>query len=115
MKTFKQFCEDAYNLNEFKIENPLNNPLVKKVTQNPLAKKAGGLLLRGLSAQQALDPKETPANRVTGALGTVAPYNPATVGASLYQPFSKWASQKRKEKFDKMGPAEKVLSGYDLK
>jgi hypothetical protein len=117
MKTFKQFCKEAYQLNEFKVGNPLQNPLVKKVTQNPVVKKAGGLLLRGLSAQQALDPKETPANRLAGAMGTVAPLSPATVGASVYQPVSDFLAQKRKERgereFQKMSSAEKFLAGYN--
>jgi hypothetical protein len=113
MKTFKQFCVEAYQINEFQI----SNPLVKKVTQNPIVKRVGGLLTRGLYATQALDPKETPANRLSGALGTVAPYNPVTIGASAYQPFSNWAAQQRKERakkeFSKMNPAEKYLSGYN--
>lgn len=117
MKTFQQFCEDAYQLNEFQIGNPLQNPLVKRVTQNPIVKRAGGLLVRGLSAQQALDPKETPANRLSGALGTVAPLSPVTIGASAYQPFSNLAAQQRKEKsereFRKMSSAEKFLAGYN--
>lgn len=31
MKTFQQFCEQAYNLNEFKIGNPLQNPTIRRV------------------------------------------------------------------------------------
>lgn len=40
MKTFNQFCSEAYQLNEFQIGNPLNNPVVKKVTSkiNPVFK-----------------------------------------------------------------------------
>lgn len=32
MKTFKQFCSEACQLNEFQLRNPLNNPLVKGIT-----------------------------------------------------------------------------------
>jgi len=74
MKTFQQFCEDAYRLNEFNIGNPLNNPLVKK---------AGGFVLRGIGAVDALNPKETPVNRAAGALSVVKPFSPATMGVGL--------------------------------
>ena len=74
MKTFQQFCEDAYQLNEFKIGNPLNNPLIKK---------AGGLVLRGLGAVDALNPKETPVNRTSGVLSVVKPFSPVTIAVGL--------------------------------
>lgn len=111
MKTFQQFCEEVYDLQELDVKGAL-----QKVTQNPVVKTAGQLLVRGLSAQQALDPKETPANRLAGALGTVAPTSPVTIGAAAYQPWSNWAAKQRQERgrreFNKMSSAEKFLAGY---
>jgi hypothetical protein len=83
MKTFQEFCEDTYQLNEFRVGNPLNNPLVKKVTQNPVVKKVAGGALRADSAATAINPKETLMNRVTGALGAVKPFSPVTIGVGL--------------------------------
>jgi hypothetical protein len=107
MKTFKQFCAEAYQLDEFRVGNPLNNPLVKKV---------GGFALRGLGMADALNPKETPANRVAGALSAVKPFSPVTIGASLYQPVSDFQSKQRQKRgqqeLSRMSPSERVLSGY---
>jgi hypothetical protein len=83
MKTFQQFCEDAYQLNEFNIGNLSNNPLVKKVTQNPVVKRVMGGAFRVDGAATAINPKETPMNRATGALNAVKPFSPVTMGAGL--------------------------------
>ena len=84
MKTFQQFCEDAYQLNE--IQNPLNNPLVKRVTQNPVVRQGFKWASRAGGAFTALDPKESPGSRVVGAMTTVKPFNPVTLGASVAVP-----------------------------
>lgn len=86
MKTFQQFCEDAYQLNEFQIGNPLQNPLVKKVTQNPVVKQGVKWATRASGALTALDPKESPGSRVVGAMTAVKPFNPVTLGASVAVP-----------------------------
>jgi len=85
MKTFQQFCEDVYQLNEFQIENPLKNPLVKRVTQNPNVQKAlkvGNIGLKNLTrianTTDVFDNTKNPVERAAAAFGVVKPYNPIT-------------------------------------
>ena len=83
MKTFKQFYQEAYQLDEFKIGNPLNNPLVKKVTQNPVVRTTsrvlGGALNIALNrvsgAEKATtdDPNIGPIERGLGAASAITP------------------------------------------
>jgi len=84
MKTFNQFCSEAYQLNEFQIGNPLNNPMVKKVTQNPLVKTTGRVVggalnihynrLKGLDKlTQTIDPNVGPIERGLGAASAITP------------------------------------------
>ena len=95
MKTFKQFYQEAYQLDEFKIGNPLNNPLVKKVTQNPLVKTTsrvvGGALNFGfnrvLGAEKLTtdDPKIGPIERGLGGISAMSMFAPGvsqTAGAA---------------------------------
>lgn len=86
MKTFQQFCEQVYQLDEFQIANPLQNPLVKKVTQNPMVKQGFKWATRAGGALTALDSKESPGSRVVGAMTVVKPFNPVTLGASVAVP-----------------------------
>jgi hypothetical protein len=83
MKTFREFYIDAYQLNEFRIGNPLNNPLVKKVTQNPVVRTTGRVLggalnvafNRALGVEKATtdDPNIGPIERGLGAASAITP------------------------------------------
>jgi len=83
MKTFNQFCIEAYQLNEFQIGNPLNNPMVKKVTQNPLVKTTGRFVggtlnvafNRALGAEKLTtdDPNVGPIERGLGGISAASP------------------------------------------
>jgi len=100
MKTFKQFCSEAYQLDEFQIGNPLNNPMVKKVTQNPLVKGVGKALTwgaRGLGALDVVDPKTKPGEKVVGALTAVRPLHPATIATSIAVPAALNLAQQRRQ------------------
>lgn len=85
MKTFRQFYVEAYQLDEFQIENPLNNPLVKRVTQNPNVQKALKVSKVGLKnltrfayATDVFDNTKNPVQRAAAAYGVVKPYSPVT-------------------------------------
>lgn len=77
MKTFQQFCEQAYQLNEFQIGNPLNNPIVKKVTSkiNPvittLDRIESGVTAAGIDKTR---PQDIP-TRLANVYGVIKPFS----------------------------------------
>jgi len=91
MKTFKQFYQEAYQLDEFQIGNPLNNPLVKKVTQNPNVQKVlkyGGSALKNLTrvanVTDVFDGSKSPLERAGAAYGIAKPYSPVTYAPRVF-------------------------------
>jgi hypothetical protein len=84
MKTFQDFCEDAYQLNEFRIGNPLNNPLLKQVTQNPLVKRGVNLGIRAFGFDTATNRSLDPATRLSGAISVVKPHSPTVLAPSIF-------------------------------
>lgn len=116
MKTFKQFYVEAYQLNEFQLGNPLNNPLVKKVTQNPLVKGGVKLGTRALGALDVIDPKTRPGEKVVGALTAVRPFHPASMAASVAVPLALNMAQERRQaqqtRLNQLVAPQKGESGY---
>lgn len=77
MKTFKQFCSEAYQLNEFRIGNPLNNPVVKKVTSkiNPVFKNLERIEnIVGVSGIDKSRPQDLP-TRAANLYGIARPFS----------------------------------------
>lgn len=100
MKTFQEFCTEAYQLNEFDAgnwwtRNVTNNPVVRRVTNNPVTRTAsrvinnpvvrtggrvvGGALNVGFNRALGLeklttdDPNVGPMERGLGAVSLVSP------------------------------------------
>lgn len=87
MKTFKEFYQEAYQLDEFQIENPLNNPMVKKITQNPYVqygKSALKNLTRVANIPDVFDSSKSPLERVGAAYGIAKPYSPVTYAPRVF-------------------------------
>lgn len=97
MKTFKQFYRESYQLDEFQIGNPLNNPIVKKVTQNPLVKKGAKLAARGLGVLDVVDSESKPGEKVVGALTAVRPFHPVSVASSVTVPLALNLAKQRRQ------------------
>jgi len=74
MKTFNQFCTEAYQLNEFQIGNPLNNPMVKKVTSkiNPLFRNLDRIENIATTIGATPDKKDV-VSRAAAAYGIIRP------------------------------------------
>jgi len=71
MKTFQQFCEDSYQLYEFKIGNPLQNPTVRRIA-SPVFKNLERI--ENISTAAGLDPgKKDFASRAAAVYGIVRP------------------------------------------
>lgn len=91
MKTFNEFCTEAYQLDENILTN---NPLTRGIVNNPVtsavdkfAKKYQPLkqITRFMGAQDALNPKLPATDRAFGALSTVAPYAGSAMGMVFNQ------------------------------
>ena len=92
MKTFQQFCENAYQLDEFRIGNPLDNPTIKRITQNPQVQRAARSLNTGAKwvarasyAMDVLDPKKNPLEKAVSAYGVVKPFSPTTYAPAVFK------------------------------
>ena len=78
MKTFQQFCGDAYQLNEFRIQNTKNNPVVRNISG--VAKN----LIRGLNVMDVIDRTKSPLEKAGAAYGVVKPYSPVTYAPTVF-------------------------------
>lgn len=77
MKTFNEFCAEAYQLNEFQIGNPLNNPIVNKVARKikPVFKNLERIEnIVGASGIDKSRPQDLP-TRAANLYGIVRPFS----------------------------------------
>jgi len=85
MKTFQQFCEDSYQLNEF-IDNKNIKQTVKNIAQSPVGRftsRALRLVSRGEGVLGVTDPKTGPLERLTAGVQAVAPPGISDAAAAL--------------------------------
>jgi len=106
MKTFNQFCTEAYQLDENILTN---NALTRGLVNNPVtsavdkfAKKYQPLknITRFMGAQNALNKNLPTTDRVFGALSTVAPYSAGV----MQTVFNQGKPDSVTSKVSKMGP-----------
>jgi hypothetical protein len=106
MKTFNQFCTEAYQLDENILTN---NALTRGLVNNPVtsavdkfAKKYQPLknITRFMGAQDALNKNLPTTDRVFGALSTVAPYSAGV----MQTVFNQGKPDSVTSKVSKMGP-----------
>jgi len=106
MKTFNQFCTEAYQLDENILTN---NALTRGLVNNPVtsavdkfAKKYQPLknITRFMGAQDALNKNLPATDRVFGALSTVAPYSAGV----MQTVFNQGKPDSVTSKVSKMGP-----------
>ena len=82
MKTFNQFCTEAYQLDENILTN---NPVTSAVDNFAKKYKPIRQITRFMGAQDALNPKLPATDRVLGALTTIAPISGASMGMIFNQ------------------------------
>ena len=87
MKTFKEFCVEAYQLDEFDIKSKLSkvksavtsNPVVKGVTNHPLARGAAGaynIYFTRLSGLEKITSDSADIGPIERTLGGISAFSP---------------------------------------
>jgi len=89
MKTFQQFCDQVYQLDEFidtkKVLKPITQT-VKNITQSPAGRFAGRAIQiasRGEGVAGVVSPRTGPLEKLTAGVQAVAPPGVSDVAAAL--------------------------------
>lgn len=89
MKTFQQFCEQAYQLDEFIDTKKVLKPIiqtVKNITQSPtgrFARRAIQIASRGEGVAGVVSPRTGPLEKLAAGVQAVAPPGVSDAAASL--------------------------------